>query len=111
LQRLKAIEQRLDALEDKPGPAARGLCKIFARTFEDCGYVRRCGRLSSIHALARSALVAGPPTLPNQVPGIAIVTPTLNQGRFLSATIDSVIGQNYPKVFRTGDRMTTPFRF
>ncbi len=41
----------------------------------------------------------GPPALPTQVPGIAIVTPTLNQGRFLSATIDSVIGQNYPKLF------------
>src|SRR5260370_26031599 len=40
-----------------------------------------------------------PPSLPKQVPGIAIVTPTLNQGRFLSATIDSVIGQNYPRLF------------
>src|SRR5258708_30096331 len=41
----------------------------------------------------------GSAPLPKQVPGIAIVTPTLNQGRFLGATIDSVIGQNYPRLF------------
>lgn len=40
-----------------------------------------------------------PAILPQQIPAIAIVTPSLNHGRFLRATIDSVIGQNYPDLF------------
>ena len=36
--------------------------------------------------------------MPKQLPRIAIVTPSLNHGRFLRATIDSVLGQNYPNL-------------
>ena len=43
-------------------------------------------------------LPAAPP-LPKQLPRIAIVTPSLNHGRFLRATIDSVLEQNYPNLF------------
>jgi glycosyltransferase involved in cell wall biosynthesis len=34
--------------------------------------------------------------LPKNAPGIAIVTPSLNQGRYVRAAIDSVLGQKYP---------------
>ena len=39
------------------------------------------------------------PALSKQPPRIAIVTPSFNQGHFLSATVDSVLDQNYPSLF------------
>lgn len=39
-----------------------------------------------------------PPALPADVPRIAIVTPSYNHARFLDATIDSVLNQNYPNL-------------
>jgi len=39
-----------------------------------------------------------PPSLPADVPRIAIVTPSFNHARYLSATIDSILGQNYPNL-------------
>jgi glycosyltransferase involved in cell wall biosynthesis len=44
-------------------------------------------------------VLPGPVTLPRQVPAIAIVTPSYNHGKFLRATIDSVVDQNYPDLF------------
>jgi Glycosyl transferase family 2 len=40
-----------------------------------------------------------PPALPAAAPRIAIVTPSYNHARFLDATIDSVLGQNYPNLY------------
>jgi glycosyltransferase involved in cell wall biosynthesis len=39
------------------------------------------------------------PTLPGPIPKIAIVTPSFNHARFLGATIDSVLNQNFPNLF------------
>jgi glycosyltransferase involved in cell wall biosynthesis len=39
------------------------------------------------------------PALPARIPSIAMVTPSYNQARFLAATIDSILSQNYPKLF------------
>jgi hypothetical protein len=99
LERLKAIEERLDALDTSQERLQEAYARARAHprrlwlrplmwTFEQ----------HSPRALDLRSL-PGPPPLPNQVPAIAIVTPTLNQGRFLRATIDSVIGQNYPRLF------------
>ena len=38
------------------------------------------------------------PALPAEVPRIAIVTPSYNHARFLNATIESVLSQNYPNL-------------
>jgi glycosyltransferase involved in cell wall biosynthesis len=39
-----------------------------------------------------------PPRLPADVPRIAIVTPSFNHAKYLDATIDSILGQNYPNL-------------
>lgn len=36
--------------------------------------------------------------IPNEPPSIAIVTPSFNHASFLKETIDSVLGQNYPRL-------------
>ena len=45
-------------------------------------------------------VAALPPTppLPADVPRIAIVTPSFNHAKYLDATIDSILGQNYPNL-------------
>jgi glycosyltransferase involved in cell wall biosynthesis len=55
-------------------------------------YEQHAPRRLDLHTLP-----AAPP-LPRQPPRVVIVTPSLNHGRFLRATIDSVLGQNYPNL-------------
>jgi glycosyltransferase involved in cell wall biosynthesis len=98
-ERLSSIEHRLNALEATQAglQAAYGRSRTHARrawlrppmwTFEQ----------HLPHLLDLSSLPITP-ILPAPVPPFAIVTPSYNQVRFLGATIDSVLSQNYPKLF------------
>ena len=99
LDRLKAIEQRLDELEasqsqlrDAYARSRAHLRRLWLRppmwTFE-----QHPPRPLDLRTLPAA------PALPVQPPRIAIVTPSFNHGRFLRATIDSVLDQNYPRLF------------
>ena len=97
--RLTAIERRLDALDASQSQ----LREAYARSR---AHVRRIWLRPPMwtfeqhppRPLDLRGLPAAP-ALPKQPPRIAIVTPTFNYGRFLRATIDSVLGQNYPNLF------------
>jgi glycosyltransferase involved in cell wall biosynthesis len=99
LERLTAIEQRLDELESSQGQ----LKEAYARSR---AHVRRLWLRPPMWTFEQHAPRAldlrslpATPKLPKQPPRIAIVTPSFNHGRFLSATIDSVLDQNYPNLF------------
>jgi Glycosyl transferase family 2 len=98
LQRLHDMEVRITRLENdrhQPGTARLRSRHILRRqwlrppmwTFEQ--YSPRPLDLAAFPA---------PPDLPATVPRIAMVTPAYNHARFLNATIDSVLGQNYPNL-------------
>lgn len=98
LQRLRAIEERLDILDS----SHEQLQQAYARSR---AHARRAWlrppmwtfEQHSPHPLKLPALP--PPPLPSRPPRVAIATPSFNQGHFLRATIDSVLGQNYPNLF------------
>ena len=99
LTRLQTIEDRLDALDKSQAQLQQAYARSRAHlrrlwlrppmwTFEQ--HPPRPLDLRSLPI---------PITLPKQIPGIAIVTPSFNHGRFLRATIDSVLDQDYPALF------------
>jgi glycosyltransferase involved in cell wall biosynthesis len=99
LERLKSIEDRVTALE----ASQSGLQAAYGRSR---AYIRRAWLRPPMwtyeqHSPQRLDLASLPiaPALPAEVPAIAIVTPSYNQGRFVGATIDSVLGQGYPRLF------------
>jgi glycosyltransferase involved in cell wall biosynthesis len=99
LERLKAIEQRLDELDISQNQLKQAYARSRAHvrrlwlrppmwTFE-----QHPPRTLDLRALAAV------PAFSKQPPRIAIVTPSFNHGHFLRATIDSVLEQNYPRLF------------
>lgn len=99
LARLDAIQQRLDSLD----ASQRQLKEAYARSR---AHVRRVWLRPPMWTYEQHAprpldlrTLPAAPALPKQPSRIAIVTPSFNHGRFLHATIDSVLGQNYPGLF------------
>ena len=92
----EAMEGRLDALNSSQNQ----LQQAYARSR---AHVRRLWLRPPMWTFEQHSprpldlsLLSGPQGLPKRVPSIAIVTPSFNHRAFLGATIDSVIGQDYP---------------
>jgi len=99
LTRLQTIEDRLDALDKSQAQLQQAYARSRAHlrrlwlrppmwTFEQ--HPPRPLDLRSLRI---------PMTLPKQIPGIAIVTPSFNHGRLLRATLESVLDQDEPALF------------
>lgn len=97
-ERLRTIERRLARIERKTdliaAVANAGIYqfwrrKVRPRLWTAQQYSSRRLRIPSAYRLE---------TIPDDPPQIAMVTPSLNQGIFIRATIESVLQQNYPKL-------------
>ena len=99
LQRLEAIEHRLDRLAADQSQLKEAYARLRAHGRRI--WLRPPMWTYEQHAPRRLDLRMLPatPALPEQPPRIAIVTPSFDHGRFLRATIDSVLAQNYPHLF------------
>jgi len=99
LQRLEAIEHRLDGLAADQSQLKEAYARLRAHGRRI--WLRPPMWTYEQHAPRRLDLRMLPatPALPKQPPRIAIVTPSFDHGRFLRATIDSVLAQNYPHLF------------
>ena len=99
LDKLKAIEQRIEVLEagqerlkDAYGRSRAHLRRSWIRP-PMWTYEQFPPRPLNLFSIPRA------PPLPSNAPRIAIVTPSLNQARYLGATVDSVLDQNYPRLY------------
>lgn len=99
LERLRAIEERLDGLEKSQSQLQEAYAR--SRAHLRRSWLRPPMWTFEQHTPRRLNLRSfpGPPALPGRVPAIAIVTPSFNHAPFLAATIDSILGQNYPALF------------
>jgi len=99
LKKLKSIEERVAELEDSQRhlQMAYGSSRLHLRRFmlrpPMWTYEQHSPRQLSLNSQQPA------PGLPANVPSIAILTPSYNHAQFLRATIDSVLGQDYPKLY------------
>ena len=98
LERLRAIEDRLGELEDNQRQLQRayGTSRMLLRRFFLRPPMWTFEQHSPRQLNLRSQRLET--ALPENVPSIGIVTPSYNQAGFLKATIESVIGQAYPRL-------------
>ena len=97
-QRWRALERRLTHLERR--------CDGIIRTVSGGPYQllrrRLTPRLWTFEQYVSRRLQIRPDyrleTIPDDPPKIAIVTPSLNHGAMIGATIDSILQQNYPNL-------------
>lgn len=99
------ILERLDGLEHRLALLEKGLSQLKSAYVRSRHLLRRQWLRPPMWTFEQHsprsinlAAIPPPPALPAEVPRIAIVTPTYNHARFLGATIDSVLAQNYPNL-------------
>jgi Glycosyl transferase family 2 len=95
-QRLNDVEDRLALLERNQELAANATRRATIRRFRlrppMWTFEQHPPRLLDLRSFPPA------PPLPANVPRIAMVTPSYNHGRYLDATIDSILKQNYPNL-------------
>jgi glycosyltransferase involved in cell wall biosynthesis len=99
LERLKSLEDRLESLEASQlrlrNAYERSRLNLRRRWLRPPMWTYEQHLPHSLDLLSLPA----PPSLSTKAPAIAIVTPSHNHARFLRATIDSVLSQDYRKLF------------
>jgi Glycosyl transferase family 2 len=99
LERLRAVETRIAQLEGRMDFATRA----YSRARHQLRRIWLRPPLWKFEQYSPRPIDLGSPKrperLPNALPRIAIVTPSYNHRKYVQATIDSVLAQEYPNLF------------